>query len=135
MHELSIALRIVEEVTRLAAAEPGRVTRVVVGIGVLAGVHAPSLEQAFAIAAADGPLAAATLEIVPVPVRVWCESCAAEGTLGSLTRLACPGCGRPCGAIRSGHDLVIESIVLEEDAAGTRGAHGTIAAGAGGPPP
>lgn len=135
MHELSIALRIIEEVTRLAAAEPGRVTRVVVGVGDLAGVHTPSLEQAFAIAAADGPLAATTLEIVPVPVRVWCQACATEGTLASLTRFACPGCGRPCGAIRSGHDLVIESIVLEEDPAGQRGAHGAVAAAGGGPLP
>lgn len=117
MHELSIALRIVEEVTHRVAAEGGRVTRVVVAVGLLAGVHAPSLEQAFAVASADGPLAGSTLEIVAVPVRVWCDACAVEGELASLSRFACPRCGRPCGAIRSGHELVIDSIVLEDDPA------------------
>lgn len=135
MHELSIALRIIEEVTRLAASEPGRVTRVVVGVGDLAGVHAPSLEQAFTIASADGPLAGALLEIVPVPVRVWCEACAAEGALASLTRFACPGCGHPCGEIRSGHELLLESIVLDEDPAGARRAHEIVAVAGGGPLP
>lgn len=117
MHELSIALRIVEEVTLRAAAEPGRVTRVVVSVGALAGLHAPALEQAFAVASAAGALAGAVLEIVPVPVRVWCEACEAEGELASLARFACPRCGRPSGAIRAGRDLLIERIVLEEDPA------------------
>lgn len=117
MHELSIALRIVEEVTVRAAAEPGRVTRVVVSVGALAGVHAPSLEQAFAVASADGALAGAVLEIVSVPVRVWCGACDAEVELASLSRFACPRCGRPSGVIRAGRDLLIERIVLEEDPA------------------
>ena len=118
MHELSIAARIVEEAGRIAAAARGTATRISLRIGVLAGVHEPSLRAAYSMLREGTALAAAELAVETVPLRVWCNACRAEHDLAGPVRLACPACGRPTGEIRAGRELDIESITLEDAPAG-----------------
>lgn len=114
MHELSIAASIVEQATELCRRSGGRrVTEITLRIGRLAGVHLSALRFGFDLVAADTPVAAATLTIVEVPVRVWCPACSAAVELPGLQRFACPACGLPTGELRTGRELEIESLALE----------------------
>ena len=114
MHELSIAASIVEQATELCRRSGGRrVTEITLRVGRLAGVHLSALRFGFDLVAADTPVAAATLTIVEVPVRVWCPACSAAVELPGLQRFACPACGLPTGEIRTGRELEIESLAIE----------------------
>ncbi|RLS29406.1 MAG: hydrogenase maturation nickel metallochaperone HypA [Planctomycetota bacterium] len=114
MHELSIATTIVDEVCRHAATSGGsRVTAVTLRIGRLSGVCADPLRFCFEAASQGTPLDGARLEIIDVPVRIWCSTCSLESELPSLQRFACPHCSRPCGDIRAGRELDLESIEME----------------------
>lgn len=115
MHELSIAVRIIELVEQeVAAAGGGQVQEVTLRIGSLAGVSLAALEFAFEQAREQTLAASATLRIVEVPVRVYCPSCAVVAELVRVPPLACPGCGRPTGDLRQGQELELESITLGE---------------------
>ena len=64
-------------------------------------------------ASAGTELLGARLEIIDVPVRIWCPDCSAERELPGIQRFACPECGRLSGDIRAGRELDLESIELE----------------------
>lgn len=82
MHELGIALELVDMVTERAAG--ARVKRVVVEIGVLTAVLPDALDQCFSLATEGTPLAGATLSIVAEPARARCRSCGLESSQTSL---------------------------------------------------
>ena len=72
-----------------------------------------ALRLSFELASADTELSGARLEIIDVPVRIWCPACGAERELPGVQSLACPECGRLSGDIRAGRELDLESIELE----------------------
>jgi len=113
MHELSIAIRVIDLATgHLRAAGGGRVVSVRLRVGRLAGVVPEALRAALALAAEGTPLEAAAVEVVEVPVRIWCPACEREVTLPGLVPLACPECGARSGDVRAGGGLELESLVL-----------------------
>lgn len=113
MHELSIAIRLVDVAAEHARSEGNsRVAAVTVAVGAFACVHEDALRAAFEAARVGTPLADAELRIRRVPVRVWCPACAAERDLPGLLPLACPACGTPTGDIRGGTELDLESLDL-----------------------
>lgn len=113
MHELSIAAGVVEMAADLCHRSGAtHVTAITLRIGRLSGVQEAALRFGFDLVAAGTPLAAATLSVVEVPVRVWCPACAAEAELPDDRRFACPSCGRPTGDVRAGRELEIESLAL-----------------------
>lgn len=113
MHELSIALRLIDLATdHLARAGGGSPTAITVRLGRLAGVDGVALAAAYEIAAVDTPLQHAVLEIVDVPVSIWCAVCAREVELPGLVPLACPVCGTRSGDLRGGGELELESLGL-----------------------
>ncbi|MFM7136846.1 MAG: hydrogenase maturation nickel metallochaperone HypA [Planctomycetota bacterium] len=115
MHELSIATNVVELASRHAAEHGGgRVTAVRLRIGRLSCVHADALRFSFDLVRANTPLADARLEIVAVPVRIWCPACGGERELPGIQRFACPDCGTRSADIRAGRELDLESIELAE---------------------
>ena len=117
MHELSIAMRLVEMVeAELAAAGGGRVELVRLRIGQLAGVHEAALRFAFEQARAGTVASEATLSITDLAVAVFCPNCQQILELPTMTPLACPACGQPTGDIRQGQELDLESIELTEEA-------------------
>jgi hydrogenase nickel incorporation protein HypA/HybF len=119
MHELSIAMRVIELAEgHLRAAGGGRVTSVRLRVGRLAGVVPDALRSALAMAAQGTMLEAAAVEIVDVPVRIWCPACDREVDLPGLVPLACPACGSRGGDMRAGDELELESLVLAADVEG-----------------
>lgn len=111
MHELSIALSILETAT--VAAERARarsVTVVRVRIGELSGVHPESLQFHFSEAVRNTLLAHARLEIEPVPVALNCPACGSETEPGEPLRFVCGSCGEPTGNVIRGRELDLDSI-------------------------
>lgn len=117
MHELSIALRLVEMVdAEVAAAGGGVVEAVHLRLGEFAGVHETALQFAFEHAKEGSVASAATLSIVHVPVVVFCHTCHQQQELPRVPPLACPVCGQPTGEILQGQELELASIELTETA-------------------
>ena len=113
MHELSIAASIVELAERHARGR--RVRRVELKVGRLRQVVPDSLAFAFELLTRDTPLAGARLEIEQVPASARCESCEAETVLVRFP-WRCSRCGGDELELRSGEELLVESLELEEEA-------------------
>lgn len=114
MHELSIALSLVdvaqEEAVRLGA----RVCAVHVRIGALAGVVAEALQASYEMACAATPLEGSLLVIEQVPVVVFCPTCQAERELGSVQSFCCEECGSPTPRIERGRELELIALEIEQ---------------------
>jgi hydrogenase nickel incorporation protein HypA/HybF len=117
MHELSIVSSIVESVTESLKAYPGaRVLEVRLRVGALAAVVEDSLQFCWGIATDGSELAGARLVVNTVPVTVHCAACGEGGALESLQHFRCPNCGAPATDVRSGRELEIESVEIEDAA-------------------
>lgn len=115
MHELSIVNSVVESVTESLAAWPGaRVLEVRLRVGVLASVIEDSLQFCYGIAIEDTPLAGSKLVIHTVPITVHCDACNRDGELESLQHFRCPHCGAPASEVRTGRELEIESVEIDD---------------------
>lgn len=118
MHELSIATTVIETASDHARREGAtRVLNVTLRIGRLSCVHEDALRYSFELVRDGTPLAEASLTVTPVPVRIWCPTCAAERELPGIQRFACPVCDTRSGDIRAGRELEIESITLDDPSA------------------
>ena len=116
MHELSIADSIVRIAERHA--EGRRVRAVTVRAGALRQVVPSALEFAFELVAQGTPVEGATLELDEVPAVVACRACGAESEADGFP-LRCAGCGSVDVDVRSGEELLVESLeVVEEEVAG-----------------
>jgi hydrogenase nickel incorporation protein HypA/HybF len=111
MHELSIALSLLDLVEEEAAARGCRVAAIQLRLGPLSGVVREALASAFEMAREGTPMADAELIVEEVPVVVSCPSCAAERTPVSAFELRCPDCGTPTPDVLSGREL--EVVALE----------------------
>jgi hydrogenase nickel incorporation protein HypA/HybF len=111
MHELSIALSILEVVEEEAARHGGRVAAVHLRLGPLSGVVRAALVSAYDLAREDTSLAQAELVIEEVPVAVYCPACDAERAPVSVWELRCAACGAPTPEVVRGREL--EVVALE----------------------
>ena len=113
MHELSLVASVFE-VVEAQVREHGarRVTRVVLEVGVLAGVVPDLLESAFDSYKRGTPAEEARLEIVAVPVRLRCPDCDGS-SVREETDFSCAACGSRRVEIVSGRDLVVRTIDIE----------------------
>lgn len=114
MHELSIAVSIVEAVEEELArrAEP-HARAVIVRVGALTGVVPDALEFAWGPATEATRLAGSALRIEVEDVTVFCPACAAERTLPSIQLMQCPVCGAPVRQIVRGNALQIIGVELD----------------------
>lgn len=113
MHELSIALSLLEAAEEVSAAH-GRapVLALHVRLGALAGVDAEALEFAWSVAVMETAAAGAKLVVANVPVRGWCSGCAAEREAVSGHQLRCRQCGEWMLEIRQGRELELAAVEL-----------------------
>lgn len=113
MHELSLVASVFE-VLEAKVREHGarRVTRVVLEVGVLAGVVPDLLETAFDSYKKGTPAEDARLEIVSVAVRLRCPDCGGA-SVREETDFSCAACGSRRVEIVAGRDLVVRTIDLE----------------------
>lgn len=110
MHELGIALEIVDVATERAAG--AAVTRVVVEVGALTAVSPEALAFAWDCATANTALAHATLEIVTVPGRGRCRACGTEQPL-DVPFGRCP-CGTTDLELVAGEELGIRELEVTD---------------------
>lgn len=114
MHELAICQALIDQVTDVARRNnAGRVSEILLDVGPLSGVVAELLTNAFPIAAAGSVAEGARLTVASAPVRVWCRTCKAESA-ASINRLVCARCGDWRTELRSGDELLLRSVVLED---------------------
>lgn len=111
MHEMGIAMQIVEIATASLPANLGeaRVTAVNLKIGKLAAVVPESLRFCFDVAVKDTLLTGAKLVIEEVPVVARCKDCNAQWTIDEPVFI-CKTCQSGSLEILSGRELDIESI-------------------------
>jgi hydrogenase nickel incorporation protein HypA/HybF len=119
MHEMSYCEGVLEAVTRRAKGR--RVARVGVRIGAVHRIVADAFQQSFELAAAGGPAAGATTEVVVVPVHGHCMECRNEFETTDPSP-ACPACGSLEVAADGGDEVILEWLeyagpAAESDAA------------------
>lgn len=113
MHELSIAMNILEIAESEAARHAGRPVAVHVKLGALAGVVREALLSAWDLARTHTPLSAAELIVEETPIVGDCPSCRNERGVVSMQCLQCVDCGAAIGRLTGGREL--EVIALELD--------------------
>ena len=112
MHELSLCQNIIDQLQDLAQQHGAvAVARVEVQVGVLSGVEAQLLEQAFPFAAADTIAADARLVTEVVQPRVACAACGQESA-ASASDLRCPACGSEQTRLVRGRELILARVEL-----------------------
>jgi len=113
IHETGLARNIVEIVEQAAAANGlKRVSRVLLEIGVLAGVEAGQLEFAFRLTAEGTVAEGAALEIQRIPLLLHCPACETE-YVGDEEDMRCPGCLGERFELLTGRELLVQSIFGE----------------------
>ncbi|WP_068111216.1 hydrogenase maturation nickel metallochaperone HypA [Tropicimonas marinistellae] len=114
MHELAICQALIDQVETVASNNRAtRVSGVTLDVGPLSGVVPELLLNAFPVAAAGSVAEGAILTIEAAPVRVWCKSCETESD-AKINRLVCASCGDWRTELRSGDELMLRSVVLED---------------------
>src|SRR5689334_14929830 len=113
MHELSIALGIVDVAAEQAERHGGRVAAVHLKIGPLSGVVPAALRSAFELAREQEPAAAAAdLVIEEVPVAAYCPGCDAARPV-VFPELRCPTCGAVTPDVVRGRELEVVAVEVE----------------------
>lgn len=118
MHELSIAQSIVDIVGHYVSPdEQERVRTITVRIGAMAAVVPDSLEFCFSAIVHHTRLAGARMVMEHVPFVVACHACKLE--LEAEPGIAlCPQCGSADTEIRSGTELQVVSIDVDDGSTG-----------------
>jgi hydrogenase nickel incorporation protein HypA/HybF len=112
MHELSIALSMIEQVEQQPAARSGPIRSIQVKIGALSGVDVEALRFAWEIARAGTPLAGTQLEIELVPLSVRCPQCG-RTRAPEIQAIACPDCANAEQEILAGQELELTSLEVD----------------------
>ena len=115
MHELSLAQQMVTTFEKCAAeANATKVVKATVKIGALTCVESETLTFAFGIVSKGTLLEHCELIILRVPLTATCSVCSYEGEVNPLLP-ECPRCGAFGLEVRSGRELVLESIEIEDE--------------------
>ena len=113
MHELSVALSILDLVAEEAQRQTGRIMAIHLKLGPLSGVVKGALLSAYELARECTTLAQAELIVEEVPIIAWCPACAAERALPSMQELRCPVCDTPTPELLSGRELDVVALEIE----------------------
>ncbi len=117
MHELSIAMGIVEAATEEAQKRGVQVKAVHLRLGELSGVVKDALLFCYEVACQDTALAGTSLIVEDVPVVVFCPRCKDRRTLQSVQSFTCPECGSPAGEVLQGKELEVCALEVEDSEA------------------
>ena len=113
MHELSIAMSIVEVAQEEAQQRGVQVNAVHLKLGALAGIVKESLLSCYEMACGDTPLQGSRLIIEDVPVVVFCPACQAPRSLSSTQLFCCAECGTPTQQVLEGKELEVVALEIE----------------------
>lgn len=112
MHELSVALSMIEEIEDETAKHGGgKVEIVYVRVGVLSGVDVQALHFAYELACEGTDLQGSHLEIECVPLLVYCPRC--SNTHAPQPRdITCPHCITAAQEILQGRELEVRAFEM-----------------------
>lgn len=111
MHEMSVALSVVDQVEQAARSGGAHgVRRVAVEIGELAGVVPDALAFCFELACAGTLLEGSELVTRFVPGRAACAPCGRAWDTGMPPDMICAVCGGGASELLSGRDLRIAEV-------------------------
>ena len=115
MHEVSIALGMIEELKRIARENNAqKVTCVKLKIGKMSGIVTDSLIFAFDAVKLEHPLlSSATISVEEVPLVYECNQCLKTFETDSLAFPSCPFCESYSLKLISGEEQNIENVELE----------------------
>lgn len=115
MHELSIAMALVEQLKTAAEREKAlRITSVTISVGAISGADPDALEFAFKTAAEESPAAGAALVIEKIPARVHCRACGKDGEPRAHL-IACRYCESTDIELTGGRELMLKNMEIETD--------------------
>jgi hydrogenase nickel incorporation protein HypA/HybF len=114
MHELSIAMSIVDLAEEEAGQRGVNITAVHLKLGPLSGVVKSGLLSAYEMACEQTALAGSQLVIEEVPIVVYCPKCEAYRTLTSMQWFACPECRTPVSEVLHGRELLVTALEVRE---------------------
>lgn len=113
MHELSIAMSIVEMAEEEADRRGATVSAVHLKLGVLSGVVKEALLTSYEMACADTVLAGSKLIVDEVPIIVFCTQCQARRGISSAQWICCPDCGTPSSDVVQGRELEVVALEIQ----------------------
>ena len=114
MHELSIAMNIVDMAQEEAERRSVQVDAVHLELGALSGVVKEALLFSYEVACGGTILEGSRLVVKDIPVEVFCPSCELPKTLKSMQWFYCPDCGAATSQILHGKELVITALELKQ---------------------
>src|SRR5215472_6231463 len=114
MHELSVALSIIESVEEEAERHPGRVEAIHLRLGPLAGVVKEALLSAWELACEGSGLAGVRLVVEDVPMVFYCPACQSNQTVTSTQWLCCPKCDTPVSELVQGRELEVRALEMSD---------------------
>jgi hydrogenase nickel incorporation protein HypA/HybF len=114
MHELSIAMSIVELAEEEADRRGIQVNAVHLKLGALSGVVKEALLSCYEMACEGTLLQGSRLLVEHVPVVIFCPSCRAQRPLSSMQLFCCSECGTPCSEIVQGKELEVVALETQE---------------------
>lgn len=114
MHELSVALSIVEIATEEGVRHGGRVSAVHLRVDPLSGIVKDALRFSYQVACQDTPLDGSELVIEDVPLVAYCPHCQAQRQIESIQSLTCDACGAPTPDVREGRELEVVALEMED---------------------
>src|SRR5665811_1524746 len=114
MHEMTLAVNVVEEVERSLAGldDRARVMTVTLEVGGLRAVVPEALSFCFEVASSGTRVEGACLNIKEIPVEVRCDRCDRQWVIHEIGFL-CPDCE---GAVKvlSGKELLLRAIEVDD---------------------
>ena len=114
MHELSIAMGIVDAATEEAQSRGIQVRAVHLRLGALSGVVKEALLFSYEVACGGTVLEGSRLVVKDIPIEVFCPGCKLPKTLKSMQWFYCPDCGAATSEILHGKELVITALELKQ---------------------
>ena len=113
MHELSIALNILDLAEHELKPHGWRVASIHIKLGPLSGVDGGALTSAYEMAREGTPFENTSLIIEEVAVAVYCETCERERMPVSCFEMRCAACGQPTPRVVRGRELEVFALEIE----------------------
>jgi hydrogenase nickel incorporation protein HypA/HybF len=115
MHELSIAMSIVDLAQEEAERRDVTIDAVHLELGPLSGVVADALLFSYEIACNGTRLEGSRLVIKQIPIEVFCPACKTPKILRSMQWFCCPECGTPTSDVIHGKELLVTALEVRDE--------------------
>jgi hydrogenase nickel incorporation protein HypA/HybF len=114
MHELSIAMSIVDMAREEAERRNVHIDAVHLELGALSGVVKDALLFSYTIACDGTLLEGSRLVVKEIPIEVYCQVCQTPKVLSSMQWFCCPDCGAQTPEVIHGKELLITALELRQ---------------------